>query len=288
MPVIIGVKFRSNSKSYYFDPCDVEFKQDDGVIVETSRGVEFGKVVIPNKEVGLKEGGPELKKIIRKATDKDIEQLAKIEGLNKQAYNQALPKIAELNPDMKLVSAEYTFDMSKIVFYFTCEGRVDFRDLVRALAAIFKRRIEMRQIDEREDFRMRGCLAPCGRECCCAAGVTDCDKITIKMAKVQGLPLNPTKISGMCGKLMCCLKYESEYYTETSKIMPKKGSEVETPDGKGKVEEIDMLRRQVRVKIVRNDGEEYKKFGIDEIKFEKKAVAEEKDANDDSSEIPQE
>jgi len=284
MPIIIGVKFKSGSKCYYFDPKEIEFQVDDGVIVETARGVEYGKVTIANKELDAKDTVQPLKPVIRKATEEDEKQLVKIAELNKQAYNQALPKIAELNPEMKLVETEYTFDQSKIIFYFTADGRVDFRELVRVLASIFKRRIEMRQIDEREDFKLRGCLAPCGRECCCAAGVSDFEKVSIKMAKVQGLPLNPTKISGMCGKLMCCLKYENEYYAETAKMMPKRGAEIMTPDGKGRVEEIDMLRRQVKVRIVKHDGEENKKFSLSDLKFDKKDIVE-KEAEDTADEV---
>jgi len=265
MQVIIGVKFKSSPKTYYFDPMDIPFSEGDGAVVETARGVEYGKVIIANRELEENEDVPPvIKPIIRKATEDDEKQLVKIEELRAQAFELCSAKVTELVPQMKLVDIEYTFDQSKVIFYFTADGRVDFRELVRVLAGILKRRIEMRQIDERDDYKMRGSLALCGRPCCCSHK-GNFDKVSIKMAKVQGLPLNPTKISGMCGRLMCCLKYENDYYAETGRRMPKVGSEINTPDGKGIVESVDMLRERCKVRREKADGIEAKYYTLDQL-----------------------
>ncbi len=184
-------------------------------------------------------------------------------------------KVAEMKLNMKLVDAEYTFDRSKLIFYFTAEGRVDFRELVRVLASIFKMRIELRQIYERDDTKMRGALAPCGRACCCTTHLPDFEKVSIKMAKVQGLSLNPQKISGVCGRLMCCLKYENAYYSETYKLMPKVGSKVKTPDGEGTVESNDLIKQTSRVKVMLKDGTfDVRTYGLDDMSIgEKQSTA---------------
>lgn len=264
MKQVVGVKFNSNPKLYYFDPKDISFQTDDGVIVETSRGVEFGKICTANHIVEDEEIVGELKSVIRKATDKDFKQYEENQQKNKWAFDICLEKIQKSGLPMKLVSADYTFDRTKAIFSFTAEGRVDFRELVKELASVIKARIELRQIYERDDIKMRGALAPCGRICCCHSHLPDFEKVTIKMAKNQGLSLNPQKISGVCGKLMCCLKYENDYYAETLKQMPKVGSTVTTADGECQVENIDILRKTLKCKVKTEDDT----FTIKEYKLE--------------------
>ncbi|HBK01478.1 MAG TPA: stage 0 sporulation protein [Clostridiales bacterium] len=270
MAEIIGVKFRNSGKVYYFSPKKEIFKKGEGVVVETARGVEYGIVSIPNTNVEEDKIVQPLKSVIRKATEKDIEKhnalLAKIPETKKAAEE----KIAERKLKMKLIDAEYTFDGSKVVFYFTAAGRVDFRELVKDLAALFHIRIELRQVGIRDETRILGGIAPCGRVCCCAGCLPDFKKVTIKMAKVQGLSLNPGKISGLCGRLMCCLEYENDYYAEAYKKMPKIGSMVSTPDGKGMVIGNNMLKFTVKVKIENGDGSLiYKEFPLADIKFKR-------------------
>jgi Uncharacterized homolog of PSP1 len=263
---IIGVRFKNSCKSYYFDPKGIDFKEGEGVIVETARGVEYGTVVTANKEVEDKDVVQPLKPVIRKATDKDTQQLKKNEEMKAEALRIATEKILKHKLNMKLVDVEYTFDRNKIIFYFTANGRVDFRDLVKDLASVFRVRIELRQIYERDDTKLRGGLAVCGRPCCCSTYLPDFEKVSIKMAKVQGLSLNPTKISGVCGRLMCCLKFENDYYSEMFKKMPKVGSRAKTPDGEGVVEANDIIRQQVRVKVMRPDGDmEVKTYELSDI-----------------------
>lgn len=254
MAEIVGIKFRNSAKVYYFSPAGISFSEGEGAIVETARGLEFGEISIANKEVPEKEIVSPLKPVLRKADENDCKQRERNDADREHALKVIREKAAQLNLDMKMVYAEYTFDRSKLIFYFTAAGRVDFRELVRILASIFKVRIELRQIYERDDAKMRGALAPCGRECCCATHLPDFEKVSIKMAKIQGLSLNPQKISGVCGRLMCCLKYENDYYTETFKQMPKVGSDVRTPDGKGTVESNDLIKRCSRVKVMLKDG----------------------------------
>lgn len=264
--IIIGVKFKNSCKSYYFDPKGIDFAEGEGVIVETARGVEYGTVVTANREVEDKEVVQPLKPVIRKATDKDVQQLKKNEEMKAEAMRTANDKIAKHKLNMKLVDVEYTFDRNKIIFYFTANGRVDFRELVKDLAAVFRVRIELRQIYERDDTKLRGGLAVCGRPCCCSTYLPDFEKVSIKMAKVQGLSLNPTKISGVCGRLMCCLKFENDYYAEMFKKMPKVGSRAKTPDGEGMVEANDIIRQQVRVRVINKDGDlELKTYDLSEI-----------------------
>ncbi|MBO5925830.1 MAG: stage 0 sporulation family protein [Clostridia bacterium] len=264
MSIVIGVKFRTSPKTYYFGPNDETFLEGDVVIVETARGVEHGKVVIANKDVPDSDIVQPLKQVLRKATDKDKAQIEKNEKLRLEALKIASPKIAETNPEMKLVDVEYTFDQTKIIFYFTAEGRVDFRELVRILAQQFKKRIEMRQIDERDDYKLKGGLATCGRPCCCSLYASDCDKVSIKMAKTQGLSLNPTKISGLCGKLMCCLRYENEYYADVNKVMPKQGATIVVDGEQGVVVSRDMLRRTFTLRVEKSDGVSNKVVNLDE------------------------
>lgn len=254
MPSIVGVRFKPVGKIYYFSPKDYEFQVGDGVIVETSRGVEYGKVVIANKTVTDKEIVQPLKEIKRKATEKDEKKVQKNLERRPEAIRLVEEKVKEHKLKMKLIDAEFAFDGSKVIFYFTAEGRVDFRELVKDIAAIFKIRIELRQVGIRDESKLLGGLGPCGRPCCCAQHLGDFERVSIKMAKVQGLSLNPTKISGLCGRLMCCLSYENEHYTETSKVMPKVESIIKTPDGEGMVINNDLIKRVVTVRFKGSDG----------------------------------
>lgn len=264
MQQVIGVKFHSNTKTYYFDPKDISFEENDGVIVETSRGLEFGTVASANHLVDESEIVAPLKQVVRKATEKDYKQNEENAQKKKWAFNVCLEKIQKRNLPMKLVDADLTFDRSKAIFSFTAEGRVDFRELVKDLASVIKARIELRQIYERDDIKIRGALAPCGRICCCHTHLADFEKVTIKMAKNQGLSLNPQKISGVCGKLMCCLKYENDYYVEALKEMPKVGATILTNDGECKVESVDLIRKTVKAKVQTNDDT----FAINEYRLQ--------------------
>jgi len=270
MQKIIGVKFKDGGKIYYFAPGEEQYEKGKGVVVETSKGIEFATVVYPDKEVADSEIVAPLKPVIRKATDKDYEQLKRNEEKKPQAMDICREKIAFHGLDMKLIDCEFTFDGTKVIFYFTSEGRVDFRELVKDLASVFHIRIELRQIGVRDETKFLGGIAPCGRICCCASCMPDFRKVSIKMAKTQGLSLNPSKISGLCGRLMCCLEYENDYYAETGKKMPKTGSEVETPDGKGSVVSVNMLKMEARVKLPLAEGDYvYRDYPVDKIKFKK-------------------
>ena len=249
MAKIIGVRFRNSGKVYYFNPGRYIIKAGSGVIVETVQGVEFGEVSIGTKEVPDEEIVAPLKEIIRVASPKDYEQLEENKNKEQKAFETASRKIAEHKLDMKLVRVEYTFDGAKIVFYLTSDGRVDFRNLVKDLAQTFKSRIELRQIGARDEAKLLGGLGPCGLPCCCNAFLADFQPVSIKMAKEQGLSLNPTKISGLCGRLMCCLKYEQSYYEKARKALPRINAEVKTPDGTGKVFELNLLKERVKVKL---------------------------------------
>ena len=254
MAIVVGVKFKNIGKTYYFSPKDIEFKEGDGVITETVRGVEYGTVVMANKIVDDSEIVQPLKEIIRKASEEDTKRHLENLQQRKELVKIVNEKVKKHGLAMKIVDAEYTFDRNKIIVYFTAEGRIDFRELVKDLASVYHLRIELRQIYERDDIKMRGALGPCGRPCCCATHLQDFEKVSIKMAKIQGLSLNPTKISGCCGKLMCCLKYENDYYKETYSKMPKVNSTVITPDGEGTVLSNDILRLQTKVKINLEDA----------------------------------
>lgn len=265
MPEIVGVKLKY-SKIYYFDPLDIKFNDGDGVIVETAYGTEYGIVKIKNKKVPDSEIKEPLKPVIRKATEEDEKQLAIIAEKNKTAYDATLKKLEKADLGMKLVNAEYSFDMNKLTIYFTAEGRVDFRELVKELASTFRVRIELRQIYEKDDIRQRGALAVCGRPCCCITRNGDSEKVSVKMAKIQGLSPNPAKISGNCGKLMCCLAYENEYYSSIYKKMPKNNSIVKTSEGEGTVCGTDLLKQKVKVKLSTNDGSiEIKNFDLKDL-----------------------
>lgn len=270
MEKIVGVKFKNTAKIYYFAPNGETFEKGDGVIVETARGVEYGTIALEVKEVDDSEIVQPLKSIIRKATKNDKERLKRNEEKAAEAFKVCGEKIIEHKLDMKLVGAEYTFDGSKIIFSFSAPGRIDFRDLVKDLASVFRIRIELRQIGIRDETRLLGGLAPCGRPCCCSSCMSDFKKVSIKMAKNQGLSLNPSKISGLCGRLMCCLSYENDYYKDVYKKMPKIGSEVVTPEGKANVVSVNMLTLIVKVKQELKDGSPvYKDYNLSDLKFSK-------------------
>ncbi|MDR1779031.1 MAG: stage 0 sporulation family protein [Clostridiales Family XIII bacterium] len=250
---VVGVSFRSANKLYYFDPGELEVKNGLNVIVETNRGVEFGTVRGAVRDVSEKEFGKGVKKILRVATDKDRERYK--DGIEKkaQAIRTCKGMIAQHGLDMKLIDAEYTFDGSKVIFYFTSENRVDFRNLVKDLAGVFHKRIELRQVGVRDEAKMLGGMGNCGRGLCCSGFLQDFDPVSIKMAKVQNLSLNPTKISGCCGRLMCCLKYENDIYAEMRKGMPNQGEVIETADGKALVIESNILLSLVKARLIEEE-----------------------------------
>lgn len=265
---VIGVRFKNGGKVYYFDPDGIELKRDDQVIVETVRGVEIGTVLLVDKQVSDDEFGQPIKKIMRKATEDDILRVQANEAKEKEAFRIAEEKVAKHNLEMKIVGTEYTFDNSKLVFFFTADGRIDFRELVKDLAGVFHTRIELRQIGVRDETKLMGGLGICGRELCCKSFLSDFGSVSIKMAKEQNLSLNPTKISGLCGRLMCCLKYEQETYEYLNSRMPAINDKVTTPDGViGTVTSINVLRQKVRVVVEEGDTKEAKDYMVDEIKF---------------------
>ena len=249
MANVIGVRFKSTGKMYYFDPLEFEVSPGEHVIVETSRGTEYGEVVIGNSVVDDDKFTKPLKSVIRVATEDDTAHNKKNKELEKEAYKICLEKIQKHGLEMKLVEVEYTFDGNKILFYFTADGRIDFRELVKDLATVFKTRIELRQIGVRDEAKTLGSIGVCGRDLCCSKFLNEFAPVSIKMAKEQGLSLNPTKISGACGRLMCCLKYEQETYEELLKVTPKQGSLVQTPDGNGTVEYVSLLKGLAKVKL---------------------------------------
>lgn len=269
MVEIVGVRFKKVYKIYYFSPEGQTFKCGDHVIVETSRGVEFGKIAIANKKVSKESITSPLKPVIRKATDEDEKNYSKNAEKSKEAFKIALDKIAKHGLDMKLVDVEYTFDCGKILFYFTADGRVDFRELVKDLATVFHTRIELRQIGVRDEAKMLGGFGACGRNLCCHSFLDEFIPVSIKMAKEQNLSLNPTKISGACGRLMCCLKYEQDTYEEMNVGMPGVGSLINTPDGNGTVIGCETLKRKVSVRLA--DSPAIKSYSLDEIKILKRA-----------------
>ena len=265
MASVIGVRFRNAGKLYYFDPGQLWPTAGDAVIVETVRGVEYGEVVTGVKDVSDDLITPPLKKVVRIATPEDAQHQAENQAKEKEAMALCQKKVDEHRLQMKLVGCEYTFDNSKILFYFTSDKRVDFRSLVKDLASVFHTRIELRQIGVRDEAKMMGGLGLCGRPVCCAAFLGDFQPVSIKMAKEQNLSLNPTKISGVCGRLMCCLKYEEDHYEATRKRMPKVGKEVVTPDGSGTVVELNILKETVRVRIPKGDGTEVKDYPLADV-----------------------
>lgn len=254
MFVVIGVRFKKAGKIYYFDPDNIAVHAGDSVIVETVRGMEFGDVVVNPKKILESEIISPLKKVIRIATEEDKIKIAENRAQEEEAYRVCQEKVNLHQLDMKLVDVEFTFDNNKIIFYFTADGRIDFRELVKDLATIFKTRIELRQIGVRDEAKMIGGLGLCGRALCCGSFLGEFEPVSIKMAKEQNLSLNPTKISGICGRLMCCLKYEQDFYEKTRKKMPKVGKEVLTPDGKGIVIENVVIKEKIKVKILLPDG----------------------------------
>ncbi len=285
MAKIVGIKFKRTAKVYYFDQIGLKPKKGDTMIVETARGVEYGAVVLEVKDVPDKEVVQPLKPVIRIATEADLNKIRKDEQRAKDCIKVAAEKVAARNLKMKIIDAEYTFDNGKLVFYFTAASRVDFRDLVKDLASAFHSRIELRQVGIRDETRLLGGIAPCGRVVCCASCLPDFRKVTIKMAKTQGLSLNPAKISGLCGRLMCCLEYENDHYSETYKLMPKIGSEVDTPDGKAIVVTNNMLTLVVTTKKQMQDGGfTYKEYKLSEIKVKRPNKLEEvKDGADEKA-----
>ncbi len=279
MAKIIGVKFKNTAKVYYFSPANDtdEYAEKSGVIVETAKGLEYGTVVFGVRDIEEEKLLHPLKPVIRKATEKDEKTVKDNEKKIPEAMEIAQNIITEMKLKMKLIGCEYAFDGKKIVFFFTADGRVDFRELVKNLAAKFHLRIELRQVGIRDETKILGGIAPCGRECCCASCMPDFGKVSIKMAKNQGLHLNPSKISGLCGRLMCCLEYENDYYAEACKKVPKVGSTVGTNEGNGVVISNDMLKMISKVKITKGDGSEvYKDFAVKDLKFNRQ-----KNQNDD-------
>ena len=266
MVTVIGVRFKKAGKIYYFNPRDLDIKSDNYVVVETARGIEFGKCVIGKRDISEEDIISPLKDVIRKATEEDIEKNRENKAKEEDAFSICLEKIQKHNLDMKLIDVEYTFDNNKVIFYFTADGRVDFRELVKDLASVFRTRIELRQIGVRDEAKMKGGLGPCGRPLCCSSFLGEFAPVSIKMAKEQNLSLNPTKISGICGRLMCCLNYEQETYEETRKKLPKVGSIVKTIDGEGEVISNSVIKESVKVKIkVKDSEDELRDYKIDTI-----------------------
>lgn len=260
---VIGVRFKKAGKIYYFDPGEFTIEKDDYVIVETARGVEYGKVVVPVKTVGENDVVLPLKQVVRVASERDRGQVEDNRQEAQRAFEMGTGKIEEHRLDMKLVDVEYTFDRNKVIFYFTAEGRVDFRNLVKDLASIFRTRIELRQIGVRDEAKMLGGIGPCGRMLCCSTFLGDFEPVSIKMAKDQNLSLNPSKISGLCGRLMCCLKYENDEYEQAKKEMPDVGTRVATPDGEGRVVGMNILERVLKIRL--SEQEQTLEYALSEI-----------------------
>lgn len=274
MVKVVGVRFRSAGKIYFFDPDNFEIHENDGVIVETARGMEFGTVTGEIQEITEEEIVAPLKKVIRLAEESDYIKHA--ENLAKKERTMAIcqEKVEKHGLDMKLVDVEYTFDNSKVIFYFTSDGRVDFRELVKDLASVFKMRIELRQIGVRDVAKMLGGIGCCGKNLCCASWLSDFHPVSIKMAKVQNLSLNPTKISGVCGRLMCCLKYENDLYQEMKKGMPDVGERVKTKDGRAVVVDTNILENKVMVRLIEEEGKDDReeKLSLDIFTFKKEEI----------------
>ena len=260
---VVGVRFKKAGKIYYFDPDGIELQENEYVIVETVRGIEFGKAVIAKKQVGENDVVLPLKKVIRIADTNDKEIVERNRKEAKEAFEICSTKVLDHEMDMKLVDVEYTFDRNKIIFYFTAEGRVDFRDLVKDLAAIFRTRIELRQIGVRDEAKMLGGIGPCGRMLCCSTFLGDFDPVSIKMAKDQNLSLNPAKISGLCGRLMCCLKYENDEYEEAKENLPDIDEVIDTPVGRGKVVALNILEKLIQVELL--DKERVVEISLEEL-----------------------
>lgn len=268
MTRVIGVRFRNVGKIYYFSPKNLEIKSGDHVIVETARGVEYGNVVLPPRDVEDEKVVQPLKEVIRIANAQDDKKEESNRKREKEAYQICLKKIKEHGLEMKLIDVEYTFDNNKVLFYFTADGRIDFRELVKDLAAIFKTRIELRQIGVRDETKILGGIGICGRALCCHTYLSEFAPVSIKMAKEQNLSLNPTKISGVCGRLMCCLKNEEETYEELNRKLPVVGDRVNTPDGlRGEVQSVNVLRQLVKVIVDVDDEKEIREYAVEDLKF---------------------
>lgn len=271
MVKIIGVRFRNVGKIYYFNPKSFQMKPGDHVIVETARGVEYGTVVLGPKEVDDRQVVQPLKDVIRMATQKDDAKEESNRKKEKEAYQVCVKKIRAHQLEMKLIDVEYTFDNNKILFYFTADGRIDFRELVKDLAAVFRTRIELRQIGVRDETKILGGIGICGRALCCSSYLSEFAPVSIKMAKEQNLSLNPTKISGVCGRLMCCLKNEQETYEDLNSRLPNVGDTVTTIEGlKGEVQSVSVLRQLVKVIVETDDEKEIREYKVDELKFKPK------------------
>lgn len=267
---VIGVRFRQAGKVYYFDPLDLEISKGQHVIVETARGIEYGDVVLGIREVEDDKVVSPLKPVIRVTTPEDDEKEISNRAKEREAFKVCLEKIKKHNLDMKLIDAEYTFDNNKVLFYFTADGRIDFRELVKDLASVFRTRIELRQIGVRDETKIRGGLGICGRVLCCNSYLSEFAPVSIKMAKEQNLSLNPTKISGVCGRLMCCLKNEQETYEYLNSQLPSEGDRVTTPEGlSGEVHSVSVLRQLVKVIVVvgKDEAKEIREYKASELKF---------------------
>ncbi len=263
MTKVIGIRFKPAGKTYYFEPLPEQLEPETHVIVETARGQEIGQIVMEEKDLPDQELVLPLKKVIRRATEADLQKVEENRRKEKDAYTRCRGKISEHGLDMKLVTVEYTFDRNKIIFYFTSDERVDFRELVKDLASVFKTRIELRQIGVRDEAKIKGGIGPCGRAFCCSTFLEDFEPVSIRMAKGQNLSLNPTKISGVCGRLMCCLRYEASTYEDARCSIPRPGDRVVTPDGDGQVSEVNKKKKTAHVKL--SDSEQIREFPYEEI-----------------------
>lgn len=271
MVKVVGVRFRTAGKVYFFEPLRFRIRRGDHVIVETARGVEYGTVVGNIKEVSEEKVIQPLKPVLRVATERDDEQERNNKQKEKEAFKICLEKIRKHNLEMKLIDAEYTFDNNKVLFYFTADGRIDFRELVKDLASVFKTRIELRQIGVRDETKILGGIGICGRALCCHTHLSEFVPVSIKMAKEQNLSLNPTKISGVCGRLMCCLKHEEETYEELNRRLPNVGDYVTTDEGlKGEVSSVNVLRQLVKVIVDVGDEKEIQEYKVDQLKFKRR------------------
>ena len=275
MKEVVGIKFKKPGKIYFFDPAGLKLNLQDMVIADTANGEEFAKIAMANKLMPDEKIIEPLRKVIRLANKKDIKQNEENKAKEREAFNIAIEKIKKHKLPLKLIDVEYKFDRTKILFYFTADGRIDFRELVKDLAAIFKTRIELRQIGVRDEVRRMGGNGICGRELCCCSFLNNFDAVSIKMAKEQNMSLNPSKISGLCGRLMCCLKYEQEAYEDKLQRLPKVGSIVGTLDGEGVIDNVEILKENVRVKFEDDDGYHYKKYKAEEVKLIKESETEE-------------
>lgn len=272
MVTVAGIRFKSAGKVYYFDPDKLQVKAGDNVIVETARGLEFGQVTMDPEEIDERNVIQPLKKIIRLADEKDIAQHEENVKRKEKALRICQEKVDKHGLEMKLIDVEYTFDNSKVIFYFTADGRVDFRELVKDLASVFKMRIELRQIGVRDEAKMMGGIGACGRSLCCNTWLAEFEPVSIKMAKVQNLSLNPTKISGICGRLMCCLKYENDIYNELRKGMPDVGEKVKTKEGMAKVVEANVLENIVKVRIIEGEENQEEKLSSEIRQYKKEDI----------------